>query len=305
MAVRNVMFDRGWRSITKLPRPVISIGNLTTGGTGKTPMVIDLARRLHQQGQAPAVLLRGYKSVNGQSDEAALLTNALGPGIPVQANPDRVAGAKIVLASNPGVTVFLLDDGFQHRQVHRDLNIVLVDALQPFGFEHLLPRGLLREPIQNLGRADAIIVTRADQADSPDQRIAAMGGNIIAHTAMIWTGLIDAQDQAFALDHLKTQNVLGVCGIGNPRAFEKSLSQIETITTQCAIFDDHHAYSQADLAQLITQHAPQAIVTTDKDWVKWLQLPIDINLPIYRPIYQLNYLDGEGRINALLKKLET
>ena len=170
IAARNTLFDKHLRRTRHLLHPVISIGNLTTGGTGKTPMVIDLARRLRALGRRPAILTRGYKSTDGFSDEAAVMQLELGQDMPVEVNGDRAAGAAAVLARAPRTDVFLLDDGFQHRQIHRDLDIVLIDATCPFGYGHLLPRGLLREPKVNLARADAVIVTRADQ--SPPDRLA-------------------------------------------------------------------------------------------------------------------------------------
>ena len=145
VGIRNRMFDSGLRKPKKLPRPVISVGNLTAGGTGKTPMVIELVKRLKINGVQPAVLLRGYRAGDSGSDEAAELQNELGSQVAVAANPDRSAGAKLALESQPGTDVFVLDDGFQHRQVARELDIVLVDATQPWGFGHVLPRGLLRE----------------------------------------------------------------------------------------------------------------------------------------------------------------
>ncbi|MCG8511455.1 MAG: tetraacyldisaccharide 4'-kinase, partial [Rhodospirillales bacterium] len=192
VSARNKRFDNGKRTIARLPRPVISVGNITTGGTGKTPMVIHLARLLHEAGHRPAVLLRGYKADPEHpqaSDEAAELTAALDGIAYVEANPNRVESARRVLDNHPNADVFLLDDGFQHRQVHRDLDMVLIDAMCPFGHDHLLPRGLLREPMKNLARADAVVVTRADQVEPGklkeiDQRIVAMHGKPpIAHAA--------------------------------------------------------------------------------------------------------------------------
>lgn len=164
VALRNVAFDRGWRTPRDLGRPTISVGNLTVGGTGKTPMVVALCRKLIAMGHLPGVLLRGYKSHGGRSDEADELQTTLGSQVVVEADPDRVAAARRVLQKTPGTTVFVLDDGFQHRRAHRDLDIVLLDAARPFADGHVLPRGLLREPMQNLRRASAVIFTHADLA---------------------------------------------------------------------------------------------------------------------------------------------
>ncbi|MEZ6191533.1 MAG: tetraacyldisaccharide 4'-kinase [Phycisphaerales bacterium] len=197
VALRNKQFDAGLRKPAKLPRPVISVGNLTTGGTGKTPMVIELARRLLNQNHKPAILLRGYmkEGATASSDEAVELQRELGSAVPVMPNPDRTEGARQVLEKHPEVTVFILDDGFQHRQVHRDLDLVLIDATRPFGFNHLLPRGLLREPARNLRRAHAVILTRCDlitpsELAALDRQIESLTGKPpTAHAATPWSGV--------------------------------------------------------------------------------------------------------------------
>ncbi len=142
---RNRHYDRAADAAKRVPVPVVSVGNLTTGGTGKTPMVAWLARWFQQRGLRPVIVSRGYGSQNGQpNDEARELAEQL-PDVPHLQDADRVRGAQQAIAQH-GAQVILLDDGFQHRRLHRDLDIVLVDALQPFGSEHLLPRGLLRSP---------------------------------------------------------------------------------------------------------------------------------------------------------------
>ena len=148
----------------RLPHPTISVGNITTGGTGKTPVVRWLAERLQEQGRRPAVLMRGYRSEGGISDEQSLLQQQL-PEIPVIANPDRVRGAADATQKQNDIDTFILDDGFQHRRVHRDFDLVLIDATAPFGFGHILPRGSLREPLSGLRRANALLITRSSQVD--------------------------------------------------------------------------------------------------------------------------------------------
>ena len=163
MTARNRLFDRGAKRIHRLPRPVISIGNLTTGGTGKTPAVQWLVRALQERGHRPGILTRGYrKEAGAASDEEELLRESL--GVPVVANADRVRGAATLLERTPAVTTFVLDDGFQHRRVAREADVVLIDATNPFGYDHVLPRGLLREPVVGLARAHLVILTRVDQA---------------------------------------------------------------------------------------------------------------------------------------------
>jgi len=328
---RNRCFDTGTRSATPLGRPTLSVGNLTTGGTGKTPMVIDLVRRLQNQGHHPAVLLRGYKKgEDGSSDEAAELQHEL-PGLPVIANPSRIEGARQALnradvvggrstsaienrkstIDNP-ITCFVLDDGFQHRRAARDLDLVLIDATCPWGFDHLLPRGLLREPKAHLARADRVIITRADQV-SP-QALAAIDREVerltgkppIAHAAHRWVELRHG-DATLPVDHLMTRRVVAVSAIGNPEAFERTLAQHCRAVLAHHRFDDHHAYTAGELSRLLMQAkraGADALVTTEKDDVKWTPLLAagDKAVPILRPRVGMGYVDGEARIEALLKE---
>ncbi len=319
IAVRNKQFDLGWRKPTRLLRPVISVGNITTGGTGKTPMVIELARRLLEQGSHPAVLMRGYMADQGgaPSDEAQEIANELGSAVPVEANPNRVEGARRVLEKHPETTVFLLDDGFQHRQIHRDMNIVLIDATRPFGFDRLLPRGLLREPPRNMARADAVIVTRCDLISENamanlDRRIETLTGKPpAAHTASRWSGFRGA-DEGLPADHLEDRKAIGVCAIGNPDAFERMLRSAVGEVLQVHAFDDHHAYTTDQVKHLLDdarRRGADAIVVTEKDWVKWSALPSigqadqENAIPIVRPVLSVGFIDGGETIESLLTSL--
>src|SRR4051794_19424360 len=152
MRINNGLYDRGIKKVHRLERPVISVGNITTGGTGKTPAVQWIARRLLTAGHRPASLLRGYTVGNAtKSDEATLLEQSL--RIPVRANPDRVSAGRELIAQPPEVDVTPRDEASQPRRVHRDLDLVLIDATTPFGYGHVLPRGMLREPLSGLRRA--------------------------------------------------------------------------------------------------------------------------------------------------------
>jgi tetraacyldisaccharide 4'-kinase len=320
IAIRNRMFDHGLRKSIQLPRPTLSVGNLTTGGTGKTPMVIELARRLIEQGSQPAVLLRGYMAQTDArpSDEARQLADELGSSVPVEPNPNRAQAAARVIAKHPNVSVFLLDDAFQHRQVRRDLDIVLIDATEPFGFGRLLPRGLLREPAHNLKRADAVIVTRSDLVDPDtlavlDQQIQQLTGQPpLAHTLHRWTGF-RGPDGDLPEDHLRSMDVVGVSAIGNPKAFEKMLQAAAGRVIHCRLFDDHHPYTREELDGLLAQAheaGAQALVTTEKDWVKLRPLVAQRTekggtppfIPILRPAMGVQFLDGEQALNDLLQR---
>ncbi len=314
VAVRNWSFDQNVRTPRRLGRSTISVGNLTTGGTGKTPFVIDLARRLGAGGLRPAVLLRGYKADVLGSDEAQMIRRELGQTATVATHRSRRLAARHTLDQNPQVDVFLLDDGFQHRQVYRDLDIVLVDATQPFGFGHILPRGTLREPAENLCRADAIIVTRGDlltqsELDDLDRRIDLVAGQRpIAHTAYQWTQYADPEGDHESLDRLRGARVMGVCGIGNPRAFERSLRAHVGDVISVHILPDHYRYDSHRLNALLKDarvcHA-DAVVTTHKDMVKWKPLLGDRSapIPVYYPVVSVTYLDGEPNVDTILQKV--
>ena len=318
-SARNVLFNHGLRRPAKLPRPTISIGNITTGGTGKTPMVVAAAKRLIEVGQQPAVLLRGYRADNqtGLSDEAQQLADELGSSVPVMPNPSRAQGAALVIEKYPNTTVFLLDDGFQHRQAHRDLDLVLIDATEPFGYDHLLPRGMLRESLQSLRRADGIIITRCDMINpdaltSLDQQIKKITGRPpIAHTTHSWSGF-KHNSQTLPLDHLQAQPVVGVSAIGNPGAFERMLQDTVGRVIKHHRFDDHHPYTHQQLASILNEahtSGASAVVTTEKDWVKWRPI-LDEHatdrpnkVPILRPVMGIGFLTGRDAFNTMLNRV--
>jgi len=312
---RNAAFDAGMRRPHRLPRPTISVGNLTTGGTGKTPFVIHLCKQLTEKGFRPAVLLRGYGQRPGSSDsdEATMLTETLGPSIPVEADANRVIAAQRVTQQHPEVNLFLLDDAFQHRQVHRDLDLVLIDATQPFGFGHVLPRGLLREPIRNLRRADAVVLTRTNAASPKqladlDRLIAEITGHPpIAHTRHEWSGYTDPTGDTQPLDVLRQARVIGVCGIGNPASFERSLRDHTGELLAMHRFPDHHHYHRDQMTTLLKSAAERhadTVVTTHKDFVKWRPI-LDVApspLPIYYPSLRILLTKGEKDLDSLLQK---
>ncbi len=285
--LRNAGFDRGWRQVHELPRPVISVGNLTVGGTGKTPVVAWLCARLAGEGHRPAVLMRGYKAAPGEKgDEQRLLESMLGPDVPVEANPDRVAGALAVLERRPDVSLFLLDDGFQHRRVRRDFDLVLIDATCPFGHGRVLPRGLLREPVAGLRRASAVLITRSGLAGT--DQVAEVQRTIATHTsAPVFTSDFTAarlRDAAGGESALPEAPLMPVCAIGNPEAFVATVRSLGTRTVEPQVFADHHHYTDGDVARIRADAdgAGAAVVTTGKDWVKLRDLwPGDATPAIY------------------------
>jgi tetraacyldisaccharide 4'-kinase len=303
MNARNFAYGRGILKVHTLPRPVISVGNLTTGGTGKTPMVRWLAEQLMARRQRAAVLLRGYRARDGASDEQQLLIDALGSGASVIANPDRVAAAMSAMRAMEQPDVFVLDDGFQHRRVAREFDLVLIDATQPFGFEHVLPRGLLREPLCGLQRADAVVVTRSDQATSQQlQSIEATLRRYVPPADIFFarhtlTALRDCNGAEVALQELQARRFFAFAGIANPSALRRQLEALG----RCVGFEalaDHHLYRGDELSAIGRSAAAagaEILVTTEKDWVKLRSLSnARSGLPIFRLQMRIEFRDSDG-----------
>jgi len=278
VTIRNAAYDAGLAAATRVGVPVISVGNLTLGGTGKTPLVAWVARLLLARGLSPAVVSRGYAARPGEtSDEAAELAIVL-PGVRHVADRDRVAAARAAVAA--GATAVVLDDGFQHRRLRRDLDIVAVDATDPFGCGHLFPRGLLREPLGGLARAGAIVLTRSDavtparRADIRSALAAACGGRLpgawmeAAHRPV---ALRSADGTTRPLGALEGRRVVAFAGIGNPAAFRGTLAALGADVAEFVAFADHHAYDDRDLDGLGARARAAGavfVVTTLKDLVK-------------------------------------
>jgi tetraacyldisaccharide 4'-kinase len=317
-ALRGALYDRQILPTHAAPRPVVSVGNITTGGTGKTPIVQWLASALAQRGRHPAILLRGYKSTAAGSDEGELLRQRLAPSpgthslsIPVITQPDRVAAAQALARTTPQIDLFILDDGFQHRRLRRDFDLVLIDATQPFGFGHLLPRGLLRERPSALARADAILLTRCDQVVirhletmTDDLRQFAPGVPIFASEFVPdgWIG--DGASPPAAL----SGPCLAVCGIGNPAAFERSARDAGADVVKLLKLDDHHQYTTDDLGSIAAECRrinAGAVVTTEKDWVKLMPLLAEtghaggIELPPFRALRIVPRFPGDSEPHLL------
>jgi tetraacyldisaccharide 4'-kinase len=275
---RNQAYDRKWKSVGKATVPIVSVGNLTAGGTGKTPTVAMLARWFRDRNIRVGILSRGYGAgIDGRNDEAKELEVML-PDVPHLQKPDRLASAKIA-TEELGMQLLLLDDGFQHRRIHRDLEIVLLDAREPFGFGYMLPRGLLREPLRSLRRADIVMATRADQVDA--QRLAEIRIRVQRYNPKAaWLEsehvpirLRNSAGDCREIEWLKNKNVIGTCGLGNPQGFLQTLRTCGANVVSSAIFSDHHNYSAADIESLerqasTTETRCDAIICTGKDLAK-------------------------------------
>jgi tetraacyldisaccharide 4'-kinase len=269
---------------------VISVGNITTGGTGKTPVTIELLREFRES--KAGLLTRGYgrtyrenvlivdghghfpRSLTG--DEAQLFMRAA--RVPIGIGADRYAVGQGLLRAGADVRLFFLDDGFQHRQLHRDFDLVLIDALRPFGGGHLVPLGALREPLQGLARANAFLITRADEAPNTKaieavlRRYNPAAPVFRAHTVpAIWRDAAGAALEPEGIhDRLQGKRVVAFCGLGNPQAFWKTLKRLGIEPVARYEYDDHHQYTPSQIRRL-AQHArdvgAEVLLTTAKDAV--------------------------------------
>ncbi|MDA0281788.1 MAG: tetraacyldisaccharide 4'-kinase [Planctomycetota bacterium] len=287
VTVRNLLFDAGLKRSHYVTEPVISVGNLTTGGTGKTPTVALLVDLLKERGHYPGIISRGYRELpDGGNDEARVL-QLLCPGTPHAQGRDRVAAA-LDVSWGEGCTVILADDAFQHRRLKRDLDIVLIDAINPWGHGALLPLGLLREPVSGLRRADVVILTRADLIDEVSReeiwRIVKENNQTIATVELSFepTGLVDKAGTQLTIEAANAASrstvdsgsefgVVAFCGIGNPEGFRRTLEAAGIAIRELVAFPDHHHYEATDLQRLTVDAqkiAASAMITTVKDLVK-------------------------------------
>ena len=307
---RNHRYDQGHATVHRARVPVISVGNLTLGGTGKTPMVKWITQRLQTRSLRVAIVSRGY-GANGNlhNDEALELRHSLAE-VPHVQNPDRVAAAEKAIEQF-GSQIVVLDDGFQHRRLARDLDIVLLDAFEPFGYEHVFPRGMLREPLAGLQRADVICLSRSD-AISADQReaIRKRVGEIAPHAT--WCecthaacGLIDTDGRSHGLSELTGRHVAAFCGIGNPAGFRHTLDRSGCQIAAWREFADHHAYNLHDVAELNHLAAScnaDLIVCTHKDLVKLPQPSID-GCPMLAVTIEMRFVTGQELFETALERV--
>lgn len=332
MRVRLALYRRGALRVHKIDAPVISVGNITTGGSGKTPLVEWLARALARENHFPCILTRGYGRANATErvlvsdgervladarqggDEPCLLAERLLGVAAVISDADRVAAAHWALA-NLRSDLFILDDGFQHLRIARDLNIVTVDATNPWGGGWLLPYGRLREPVRELARADCCVITRAELAADIDSLRAEVerhsGGRPVFLSRTRTVGLrplaaMSLKDTQRAgstsLSPLSEapERVAAFCALGNPQAFFTHLQQNGCAPIYKRSFADHHVYTQKDVEAL--EHEARAggagaLLTTAKDGVKLRQLRF--GLPCYVVEIELEF-DDEAAFRQLM-----
>lgn len=299
--LRGTMYDRGWLARHAPPLPVLAIGNVSVGGTGKTPVAAWAVARLRERGARPAVVLRGY------GGDEPLVHEALNPGIPVMVDADRVRGARA--AFDAGADCVVLDDAFQHRRVSRTADWVLVAAEHFDRTTHLLPAGPLREPMHAVARADVVVVTRkiapalraagvADQLESTWRVPTA-----VMHLAP--NAVVDARDGTRReLSALRDATVVTVAGVGAPEAFFTQLRELGTRDARAVAFGDHHAFTAGDVHRILRE-APRAdaVVCTLKDAVKLAPLWPRDGVPLWYVSQRADVERGAHLLDASLASI--
>ena len=290
VGARLALYRAGILRVRRAARPVVSVGNVASGGAGKTPFVRWLAGELLARGERPAILTRGYgrrshglvvvsdgagtlAPVDASGDEPAVLARTL-PRVPIVADSSRLRAAEVALAIAPDITLFLLDDGFSHVALSRDADVVLLDAAAPDAGGALLPAGRLREPLASLARADVIVVTKAEQAD-PGRAVALATryapGVPVFHAVTEVTDIHDGHGETLSPTDVAERGVVAVSGLARPEAFAATLATLGIRPAAFLAFRDHVRYGGAELGRIeraVEETGSGAIVTTEKDAVK-------------------------------------
>jgi tetraacyldisaccharide 4'-kinase len=308
VSLRLSLYRQGLIKSTTLPGRVVSIGNVTVGGTGKTPAVIMIAERAMAWGRRVCILTRGYggrkkgrmplvvSDTTGvlarpeeAGDEAFLMAKRL-PGVPILASPYRVK-AGLEAFRRWGCDLFILDDGFQHMSLKRDADIVLLDHESPFGNGLLLPLGPLREPKSSLMRADAIIITRAGDGIPESLRYLALDKRpVFTAEHVVRRIVIPAGGKSLPIECVRGRKVLGFAGIGKPSSFNLTLDAIGAEVLAFEAFPDHHPYGPSDIRRLVSlglERGVELALTTEKDWVR---------LGTWNPPFEAGYVEIDFKV---------
>ena len=322
---RTRLYERGWLTRRRLPCPVVSVGNLTVGGTGKTPMAMWVAEKLLELGKKPGILSRGYRR-NSQrkfllvsdgtsilagpheaGDEPYLMARRC-PGVVVAVGADRYALGRWVL-SRMSLDCFVLDDGFQHLGLDRDVNLLLVDSSDPAGMKALLPAGRLREPLGEAGRASDIILTRVeDEAMIPnvlEPIETATGSSVNPITTRFTVKKLVGVSDSMPPSGVRGKKALIFSGIGNPNQFRRTVNALGVQVADELVFRDHEAYAPSrmeDVYRRIERSRPDLVLTTEKDLVK-VQSSWSIPTPLFAVCLELEFVDGRSRLEKALSAL--
>ena len=300
---RHAFYARGWLKPKRLKAKVISVGNLTVGGTGKTPMVLWLAERFSAEGKRVGILSRGYRGSDGRSDEIGLLKRRLGGKVLFGVGPDRFACGSRLESAN-AVDVFLLDDGFQHLQLARDLDIVMLDGSRKLKNEWLLPAGPLRENISAVRRADILVVSRKFERPHIEAPDAHRFSIFYAQTRLLGFRRLGSDQPSQYLSEISSGPFLAFCGIGNPEAFFDDLNRWHVPVTEKRVFSDHHKYLGNELQQL--ESAAETcgaigLVTTEKDAENIPDRAL--RLPVWIAVIDLVFTAESELLAAIERKL--
>jgi tetraacyldisaccharide 4'-kinase len=324
--VRGTAYQRGWLKVRRLDRRVVSVGNLSVGGTGKTPLVMLIARLLSARGWNPAILTRGYGRRRGGravvlapdsarsadprevGDEPALLARSL-PQVPLVVCRDRYRGGRLA-EERFNVGVHVLDDGYQHWRLARDADVLALDATQELSDRALLPAGRLREPPSAIHRAHIVVLTRVELVDPRplEEKVRRINPQAeIFHAATKLCEMVDLRTgQTYPPDAFQKEPIVAFCGIGNPRAFFLDLRQWGFTVVGEHSFRDHHVYADEALAilyRLAGKSPHAALVTTEKDAVNLPPLNGGTGIPILACVIRTELREERGFAEALLSRL--
>ena len=321
---RNIFYNLGIFASYNLPCKVISIGNITTGGTGKTPAVIYFAELLKKRGFKIGILTRGYgriskgtidlysensnkKSWKYFGEEPVLLFKKL-IDIPIVIDNNRYRGGKY-LYEKYKPQLIILDDGFQHRSLNRDIDINLINANQPKHFYKLLPYGLLREPWQHLKRSDIVIVTKINIKNPSNfiiNKLRSLNINHYHGKHEPCSYLLNTNQEKIDLNKIKNKRALAISGIGDPSSFELTLEMQNIDFIDHIIFNDHYEYKDNDLRLIenkIINHQPDFLITTEKDLIKLKYVNKNINNKLFA--LPIQFTISKSCLDIILQKLET
>jgi tetraacyldisaccharide 4'-kinase len=317
LKIRIFLFDHRVFQVRTLPCKVVSVGNITLGGTGKTPFVCLLAEMFHKKGYATAVLSRGYRGTfrkptgvvsDGQKilmspqeagDEPFLLAETL-TGVPVLVGKERGRSGQYAVDRFHS-QVLILDDGFQHLGVKRDLNLLLIDSISPFGNGYLFPRGSLREPVEEVSRADAIVLTKGGNFDNIKKlkrkfQAALSGLPVFRVEYRPGTIRVAGDNQNLSIESLHGRRILAFAGIAKPDSFRRTLLGLNARIACFEPFPDHHAYRSRDIERLWEKGKDlevEAIVTTEKDAVRLRNVPRH-SIPLWILTIRHEFLENDG-----------
>jgi tetraacyldisaccharide 4'-kinase len=304
--LRNFLYSKSLLKAHRANSVVISIGNITVGGTGKTPLVIWVCRFLQGKNIDCAILTRGYKAQETM-DEPAILAESC-PQAKVFVNPNRVEAANEAV-SKFGVKVLIMDDGFQHRRLARDIDIVTIDATCPFGYGKILPAGLLREPVSSLKRADAAVLTRCDQVSEAElsrieQELRLINADMIIAKAIHKPICAKSTAGEIAVEQLKGRRVFAFCGIGNPDAFLSTIKSTGAYLVGSKIYNDHYHYTGADIDEINGRaYCLEAdfVLSTQKDYTHYAAGAMPQKIAFAYLAVEMKFAAGGDKLKQLIE----